>query len=123
MRLGHYLSRFGNKAMLVTGAILYGVYPLFLGLASDIRLFLVASFLGGISWAMVNTSMLNRLMEVVPEDDRPAYMALHNLTMNLGILVGSFIGPLLGEFFGLQTTLLLAAGLRAFASVFLARKA
>jgi MFS family permease len=123
MRLGHYLSRFGNKAMLVTGAIFYGVYPLFLGLASDIRLYLVASFLGGISWAMVNTSMLNRLMEVVPEDDRPAYMALHNLTMNLGILVGSFIGPLLGEFFGLQTTLLLAAGLRAFASVFLARKA
>jgi MFS family permease len=123
MRLGHYLSRFGNKAVLVTGAFFYGAYPLFLGLASDVRLFLVASFLGGISWAIVNTSMLNRLMEVVPEDDRPAYMALHNLTMNLGILVGSFIGPLLGVFFGLQITLLIAAGLRALSSVFLARKA
>ncbi len=123
MRLGHLFSRFGNKAMLVAGAFSYGAYPLFLGLATDMRLFLVGSLIGGISWAVVNTSLLNRLMEVIPEDDRPAYMALHNLTMNLGILVGSFIGPLLGELFGLQITLLIAAGLRASSCLILARKA
>lgn len=123
MRVGRYLSRYGNKRMLIIGTILYGAYPFFLGLASDIRLFLVASFVGGIAWAIVNTSMLNRLMEIVPDDDRPAYMALHNLTMNLGILVGSSIGPLLGEFVGLQVALLIASGLRVLSSVFLARKA
>ena len=123
MRLARIFARFGNKAMLVTGAVLYAGYPLFLGLASDMRLFLVGSLVGGISWAVVNTSMLNRLMEVVPEDDRPAYMAMHNMVMNLGILIGSFIGPVLGEIYGLRITLLIAAGLRALSSVLLARKA
>lgn len=123
MRLGPVLGRFGNKTMLVVGAVLYGTYPLFLGLASDVTLFLVGSLIGGVSWAVINTSMLNRLMEVVPEHDRPAYMALHNLTMNLGILVGSFLGPVLGGYFGLRITLLISAGLRALSSLFLARKA
>jgi predicted MFS family arabinose efflux permease len=51
-------------------------------------------------------------MERVPEDDRPAHMALHNLALNLGILSGSALGPLLGNWIGLRETLLLAAGLR-----------
>jgi MFS family permease len=122
LRLGHVFARYGNKAMLVAGAFLYCTYPLFLGLANDIRLFLVGSIVGGFAWAIVNTSMLNRLMEVVPEDDRPAYMAMHNLIMNLGILAGSLLGPILGEFFGLRITILIAAGLRAMSSLLLARK-
>jgi len=123
IRLGNVLARFGNKNLLVIGAVLYSTYPLFLGLANDIRLFLVGSIVGGVAWAVVNTSMLNRLMEVVPEDDRPAYMALHNLAMNLGILIGSFIGPIMGGMFGLRLTLLIAAGFRALSSIVLARKA
>jgi predicted MFS family arabinose efflux permease len=61
--------------------------------------------------------LLNRLMERVPEGDRPAHMALHNLGLNLGILVGSLLGPIIAGGLGLQCSLLLAAGLRLLSGV------
>jgi len=51
-------------------------------------------------------------MERVPEGDRPAHMALHNIAFNLGILIGSMGGPLLGNFMDLRTAILVTAGLR-----------
>jgi len=56
-------------------------------------------------------------MERVPEDDRPAHMALHNLVMNLGILSGSLLGPLLAQGLGLRHSLFLAGGLRLAAGI------
>ena len=51
-------------------------------------------------------------MERVPEDDRPAHMALHNLALNLGILCGSVLGPLLGDWIGLRQALAVGGVLR-----------
>ena len=42
---------------------------------------------------LLNGALVNRLMETVPDDDRPAHMAIHNLALNLGILLGSLLGP------------------------------
>ena len=56
-------------------------------------------------------------MERTPEDDRPAYMALHNLSLNLGILLGSMAGPLLAARLGLRDAMLVSAGLRFFAGL------
>jgi predicted MFS family arabinose efflux permease len=70
---------------------------------------------------LASGGLVNRLMERVPEDDRPAHMALHNLVLNLAILVGSLAGPLLGDWLGLRTALLLSAGLRVLAALLLAR--
>lgn len=65
--------------------------------------------LGGITWVLTNAALINRLMERVPEGEHPAYMALHNLALNLGTLVGEWIG--------IQSALLLGAGLRLLAGV------
>ena len=46
-------------------------------------------------------------------------MALHNRVLNLGILAGSLAGPLLGNVVGLQEAVLIAAGLRLLAGIFL----
>jgi predicted MFS family arabinose efflux permease len=58
-------------------------------------------------------------MERVPEDDRPAHMALHNLALNLGMLVGSAIGPVLGDALGYREALLLGAALRLLGGILL----
>jgi hypothetical protein len=75
--------------VLAAGALLFGHYPLLLGLAQDATLYWVASVGGGLVWALLSGGLINRLMERVPEDDRPAHMTLHNLVLNLGILAGS----------------------------------
>lgn len=59
-------------------------------------------------------------MEQVPESDRPASMALHNLALNIGILAGSLAAPILGDWIGISEALLLAGGLRLSAGWILA---
>ena len=85
------------------------------------RLYYLACLLGGFIFAFLNGGLVNRLMERVPADDRPAHMALHNLALNMGILAGSLLGPLFGEWMGLREALYLSAGLRLLAAVLLWR--
>ena len=75
-------------------AILFA-YPLLLGLAQMPRC-TGRRLLGGAVWALLSASLINRLMET-PADDRPACMALHNLVLNLGILIGSLSAWLSGH--------------------------
>jgi MFS family permease len=113
-------ARLGNRGVLVAGTWLYGLYPLLNGLATDATLFYVASLVGGAVWGVVNGGLVNRLMERVPEDDRPAHMAFHNLALNIGILAGSLLGPALGTWLGLRPALIVSAGLRLLGALMLA---
>ena len=67
---------------------------------------------------MLSGAMINRLMERVPSNDRPAHMAFHNLALNIGILLGSLLGPVSANLIGLQPSLYLGAGLRLLAAGF-----
>lgn len=111
-------GKFGNRWLLAAGGILFAQYPLMIALARDATLFWVTSIAGGLIFSVLNGGLINRLMERVPEDDRPAHMAFHNLALNLGVLIGSLVGPLLGGWLGLQNALFASAALR-FAAGFL----
>jgi MFS transporter len=110
--LARVSRRLGHRRVLALGAMFYCAYPLLHSLARDATLFWVASAMGGGAWALANGGLVNRLMERVPEGDRPAHMALHNLALNLGILCGSVLGPLLGDRIGLRDALLVGGVLR-----------
>lgn len=114
-------ARLGHRRVLILGTLLYGLYPALNGLAREAGLFYAASLIGGAVWGVANGGLVNRLMERVPEDDRPAHMALHNLALNLGILLGSLTGPALGAAFDLRTALLIGAAARVVGALLLAR--
>jgi MFS family permease len=109
----------GHRRLLHISSLLYSVYPFLTWMAQDATLFWVASFLGGGVWGLLNGALINRLMERVPEGDRPAHMALHNLALNLGILTGSLLGPVLAASFDIRGALLGAGFLRLLGGVFL----
>lgn len=119
LRLNNISARLGHRGVMIYGTLLYSLYPLLNGLARDVSLYWIASLLGGGVWAMTNGGLVNRLMERVPENDRPAHMALHNLALNLGILSGSLFGPFIGELVGLRAAILLSAALRLLAGLVL----
>jgi MFS family permease len=119
LRLSYLSARFGHRRLLVAGALLLGQYPLLLAFARDATLYYVAAITGGLVFGVLNGGLVNRLMERVPENDRPAHMALHNLALNLGILIGSLLGPLAGDWLGLRDALYLSAALRLLAGIFL----
>jgi MFS family permease len=112
LRLHSLATRFGHRRLLAAGAVLFAAYPLFLGLARGPGLYWVAMVSGGLIWGLVSASQLNRLMEMVPKENRAAGMTFHNVVLSLGILVGSLVGPLIGDAMGAQPAVLLGAGLR-----------
>jgi MFS family permease len=119
MGLGWFTKRFGNRRVLVISAIVYCLYPLLLGVWETKESFWLGSFIGGGTWGVLAGSLIHRLMDRVPEDDRPAHMALHNIALNLGILGGSLLGPLLGEWFDLRAAMLISGVLRFLAAILL----
>ncbi len=121
LRLNSLARRFGHQRMLAVSATGFAIYPLLLGLARGVPLFLTASLVGGLVWGLLNASLINRLMERVPENHRAAGMALHNLALNLGILVGSMLGPVLSARIGNPEALLVIAGLRVLAGLLFLR--
>jgi len=117
LRLNSLAVRFGHHRLLAAGAIMFASYPFFLGLARGPGLYWVAAACGGVAWGLVSASMLNRLMEKVPKENRSAGMAFHNVVLSLGILVGSLVGPLIGNALGAQPAVLLGSGLRLLAGL------
>jgi MFS family permease len=117
-RLGSISARYGHHKVLIVSAAMFPIFPLLLGIAKGPVLYYLACLLGGGINAMLSGAIINRLMEKVPSNDRPAHMALHNLALNLGILGGSLLGPVSADFIGVQPSLILGAGLRLLTAVF-----
>ncbi len=117
--LAPVVARLGHHRSLVLGAILYAMNPLLNAFAQGVPLFIVGHLIGGLGWGLASGTMATRLMERVPAQDRPAHMALYNVALYLGVLVGSFSGPVLADWLGLRQALLVGGGLRILAAVLL----
>jgi MFS family permease len=114
-------ARLGNYRLNVVGAILLGTYPLLTALSSDMTLLLVASIVGGLTWAILSGALYNRLLEIIPDNNRPAHLAVYNLVLNVAMLLGTLLGPLVADIIGIREILFAAAGLRLISGLALAR--
>ncbi len=121
LKLGQMSDKLGHHRLMVFSILGYAAFPLFIGWWPTVPAYMLGAAVGGIGWGFLGGALGNRLMERVPEDDRPAHMALFNITLNLGVLVGSLLGPLTGEWLGLQTAMIFGGSLRLLASLVLWR--
>jgi hypothetical protein len=120
-QLARLTRRWGNLRLTAAGAMAMAGYPLLMALSHDVTLFLVASAIGGLAWALTGGAISNYILERVPADDRPAHLAWYNLALNAAVLIGSLAGPWLGQMMGLAPALILFAALRLLAAVALWR--
>ena len=115
LQIGRLTSRFGFRAIILAAALIYGAHPLLGSLAIGAKTIWLGALIGGIGWGLGGSALHTHLMDRAEEADRPAYMALHNLVFNLGILVGVLLGPLLAQVASVRVDLA-ASGLLMFAS-------
>jgi MFS family permease len=115
-KLGYLSNRFGHRKLLIASSTLFFIYPLLIGMAEGPELFYLACLIGGGVYALLSGALINRLMERVPANDRPAHMSIHNLALNVGVLAGSLLGPISANLIGLQASIILSAGLRLLAA-------
>lgn len=121
LRLGRLTRRFGNRRLMIMGCFALSAYPLLTGLSQGPTLLFGAALLGGCVWAVLSGALSNRLLEWVPDDNRPTYLALYNLALNAAILGGSLIGSAIADVVGLRETMFIATALRVAAAVLVLR--
>lgn len=119
LQLDRLTRRYGNHLTAVVGIALLSTYPLFTAFMPDLLFYAVTSAIGGLAWGLVGGALPNYLLEKVPADDRPAYLAWYNLALNAAIFLGALLGPLMAAWFNLQVALVLAFVFRFGSSVFI----
>jgi MFS family permease len=120
-QLARLTRRWGNQRVMAVGAIFMASYPALMAVSHGLDLFLVASVGGGFGWSLAGGALTNYILEKVPEDRRPPYLAWYNLAANAAILLGSLVGPFLGGIMGVRIALLCFAALRLVAAVAILR--
>lgn len=119
LQLDRLTRRYGNHLMTAVGVALLSTYPLLTAFMPDLFFYAVTSAIGGLAWGLVGGALPNYLLEKVPADDRPAYLAWYNLALNAAIFLGALFGPLLAHWLNLQSALVLAFAFRFGSAVFI----
>lgn len=114
---GFLTDRYGSQKIFLLSAVSLLVTFLILGLAPDLRIFVVASLTAGaFALAGVWTAGRKRVVELAPEEAVGEYFGLYNLTTKVSI-IGSLAFSLLADRFGFRIALLsgiLPSGLGVF---------
>lgn len=121
LQLARIGNRLGNRRTLALGAMLLCTYPGITALSPDPSAYLLASFLAGLAWGLAGGALLSYVLDIVPNDERPRYMAWYSLLTNLAILTGSMLGPQLAALLGLRLALGLTAVIRLFSGIIIWR--
>ena len=99
-------TKYGNKTIVGIGAMLMAIYPGIMAISNGVVLYMVASLGGGLAWAFVGGLLVNYLLEKIPEQNRPPYLAIYYLIFYAAVLIGSLAGPEIGKLVGLPVALL-----------------
>ena len=111
-QLARIAHKLGHHRITGLGVASMCLYPIGLAFSHNVSHFYLISVLGGFVWAMVGGAYANYLLERMPQDDRPAYLAWYNLILNSAVLLGSLAGPFIANHIGLSTALILFGILR-----------
>ena len=110
--LSRLTSKYRNKNIVGIGAMLMALYPGIMAFSTNAVTFYIASLAGGFAWALAGGILVNYLLEKIPEDTRPPFLAIYNMVFFTAVLIGSLGGPVIGNLVGLPITLLICGLLR-----------
>ena len=109
----------GDRKTLALGAALLCAYPGLTALSSSPVAMLVAAGISGAAWGLAGGALLAYLYGVIPDGERPRYLAWYSLLTNLAILVGSLLGPQIAVWVGLRLGLGIAGIIRLLSGLFI----
>lgn len=116
-QLARLTEKLGSHGVTVTGALMMAAYPGLTAITRDVSLYLFTSFVGGMAWSLAGGALSNYLLEKIPAEDRPSYLAWYMVIINLAVLSGSLLGPVLAQWIGLVPALLVAAAGRVLSAL------
>jgi len=106
----------GYGTMVITISLLIFIYSF------QTWVYLLHAFIGGLGWSLISGGLMNFILERIPVDDRPPYLAWYNLAINAAVLLCGLLAPLIAGTIGMVATLLVAVALRMIVGLVLLRK-
>lgn len=88
-------DRFGRREMLKVSAILFLLSAFGTGLASNVQLFILARFIGGLGVGIASVLSPTYISEIAPASNRGSLIVTFQLAIVVGILVAFFVDYLL----------------------------
>lgn len=73
--------RLSHQRALGLGMMVMAFYPFLLAVSYNLPLFLLTSIAGGMGWAITSGALANYVLERVPDDQRPTYLAWYNMAL------------------------------------------
>ncbi len=92
---GRLSDVFGNLRVVQVTSIVFPALPVLWVLFPNFWAILVIQLIGGIAWAGFSLAAGNFLYDVVPQEKRAAYSAVHQTISNTAVFGGALIGGLL----------------------------
>ncbi len=114
-QLNRVVRRLGHHKVTALGFMSLSLYPFLMGFSHTAFEYYLVSAIGGLAWSMVGGAYANYILENIPENDRPAYLAWYNIVLNVSILAGSLLGPAIAQSMGIGRALVLFGVLRLLA--------
>jgi MFS family permease len=111
-QLNRLERRWGHHKITGWGVIGMCLYPVMMAFSRTPSAYYFLSAVGGAVWALVGGAYANYLLERIPENDRPSYLAWYNLVLNASVLSASLLGPVIAGWIGLSLALVLVGILR-----------
>lgn len=121
-QIARWASKTNTKIVLGVGVMLMSLYPTIISLGHSVTAFLIACAIGGFAWGLAGGILYTYLLEKIPENNRPPYLAFYNLAFNIAVLIGSTAGPAISNLVGINNALLLFGIIRLASGIFILRK-
>jgi len=116
---GKIASRRGDRLVLSICAFGISLYPILTGLSRSVERILVISVLSGIVSAGFHIAIFNLRLKAVPEEKRPTYLALHNISASAAALAAPILGTSLSDILGITVALFCGGGVRVLGALLL----
>jgi MFS family permease len=116
-QLHRFERKIGHHKITSWGVVTMCIYPIAMALSRNAFHYYLLSAMGGFAWAMVGGAYANYLLERIPANDRPPYLAWYNIVLNTSVLCGSIAGPILAGYTGISTALIIIGFLRFLSGV------
>ena len=116
-QLRSMVQKIGHQKVTAIGILSMALYPIGMALSRNSLHFYITSAIGGLASALATGAYANYLLEHIPENDRPAYLAWYNVILNLCVLAGSLGGPLIANAIGFTMALYIFAAARILAGI------
>jgi predicted MFS family arabinose efflux permease len=113
---GKKIQNWGNPKVLSITTLGMALTPILYIISKDLYILTIMSFISGFFTAGTNTVLMSGLLEAAPDEDRPTYISVYSIFINISLAIAPLVGHLFLSIKDIYFALLMTAIFRTIGS-------